>query len=350
MSEYLMSIGFIQSKCDPCLFILYKGKKSVFAGLFVDDMLVAASDKLLMAWISNELRTRWNTVFHTGDEFNYVGLHIVRDRQDRSLRIDMSGNIKKLVENFGADIPISKVPAIQTILVQSGDPLDTAGKTEYMSLVMSILYPARMCHMAVLFPTTILATRMQTPTTDDLAHAKRIIGYLKTQVNGGFTIRGTPESKLKVYVDASHSIHPDGKGHGCMIMCIGNSPVAWRAYKLPHVTLSSTESEISAVSESTTYVYWGGDLFVELRHDAVAPHDVLQDNDSAVTIMEEGGSFKRTKHMLTRLAFIREQVAAGLIRFVPCRTNVHCGDLLTKVHPASRINELLRLLSWDCPT
>jgi hypothetical protein len=347
MADYLTSLGFIQSNCDMCLFVIVNAIETMIVGVYVDDLLVIASNKTKMDWLSSKIRERWNTVYHTGLEFNYVGLHIIRNRSDRSIRVDMSGNISKLIDQFGADVPESKVPAIESIMKQTGDLLDKEGKALFLSLVMSILYPARMCHLAVLFATTVLATRMQAPTKDDMQHALRIIGYLKTQVHGGITIKGTPESKLRFYIDASHSIHQDGKGHGCLIACMDDSPLAWRSYKLPHVCLSSTESEISSVSEGTTYAVWATDLFINVGHTLTEPIDIPQDNTSATLIMEEGGSFKRTKHILTRYAFIKENVDNGIIRFSRCPTAEHRADLLTKVHPAPRLQELLRLVSWS---
>ena len=346
MSSYFLSLGFRQSKSDPCLFIKTEGTNTIFVGVYVDDLLVTASSKDQMAWISGQLRSRWDTVHHTGDEFNYVGLHLVRDRAHRAIRIDMSGNVKKLIAEFGKDVKPCSSPAVEGILEQSGTPLDAAGKTRYMSLVMSVLYPARMVHMALLFPTAILATRMQNPTDHDLAHAYRLIGFLKTQIDGGFIMSGTPNSKIQVYVDASHSIHPDGHGHGCLIICMDGSPIAWRSYKLPHVCLSSTESEISAVSEAVTYIIWVRELFEELGHGMTGPTPIFQDNMSAVTIMEKGGTFKRTKHILTRYMFINEHVRAGVICFLRCPTDVHVADLLTKVQTGVRLSQLLSLLSW----
>jgi hypothetical protein len=45
--------------------------------------------------------------------------------------------------------------------------------------------------------------------------------------------------------------------------------------------------------------------------------------------------------------YINEQYRCNLLRFVRCPTEVHCADLLTKVHSGARVNELLRLLSWS---
>ena len=229
MSSYLRDLGFAQSKCDPCLFFREEEYGAyIIICVYVDDLLAAADRIEDMAWISSDLRKTWETVYHVGDEFNYVGLHIVRDREKRAIRIDMSGNIKKIIQQFGEGVKESKVPSTEAILEQTGTPLDSAQRTQFMSLVMSVLYPARMCHMSALFATTILATRMQNPTDNDMEHARRLIGYLKTQVNGGFVLTGDLDSSMRTFVDASHAIHADGKGHGCMVVCMGNSPIAWR--------------------------------------------------------------------------------------------------------------------------
>ena len=128
MSSYFLSLGFRQSKSDPCLFIKTEGTNTIFVGVYVDDLLVTASSKDQMAWISGQLRSRWDTVHHTGDEFNYVGLHLVRDRAHRAIRIDMSGNVKKLIAEFGKDVKPCSSPAVEGILEQSGTPLDAQAR------------------------------------------------------------------------------------------------------------------------------------------------------------------------------------------------------------------------------
>jgi hypothetical protein len=48
----------------------------------------------------------------------------------------------------------------------------------------------------------------------------------------------------------------DGKGQGTIIITLGGRVIGFRTFKLKHVTLSSTESEISATSEGVTYALW----------------------------------------------------------------------------------------------
>ena len=136
--------------------------------MYVDDLLVTASNKELMAWISDQLRTRWETVYHTGNEFNYVGVHL--------LSIEISGNVKKLIEEFGKDVHPSSIPATAAVLEQARVPLAAAVKTRLMSLVCLFCislawFTWRCCSHA--------ATRI--PKVDDRAHAYHLIGFLKTQ-------------------------------------------------------------------------------------------------------------------------------------------------------------------------
>jgi hypothetical protein len=319
----------------------------IYIGIYVDDLMVLASNTTSMVWISSRLQKRWETTHHVGDDLNYVGLHIVRDRRNRSIHVDMSGNIKKVIEQFGTDIKECQTPAVDSILVQSGPTLPEKERSVYLSLVMSVLYPARLCHIAILFPTVILATRLTNATQSDLDAAYRIVGYLKTQVNSGFTIKGTPDSViLRLYVDASHGLHPDGRGHACIVVYLGDSAIAWRCYKLLHVCISSTESEISAVSEAITLVIWIRALLAFLGFEQRDPTPVGQDNMSAVTIMENGPQFKRGKHMVVRYQFLLESMQEGIISFFRCPTDSHVADIGTKVHSSSKLVHLLSLLNW----
>jgi hypothetical protein len=322
----------------------------IYIAIYVDDLLIVATTREGMTWISSQLRKRWETTHHVGNDLNYVGLHIVRDRAKREIRVDMSGNILKIIEQFGAGVKECNAPAVPALLQQSGPPLSVSDKGTYMSLVMSVLYPARLCHLAILFPTVILATRLVNPTASDLTHAYRIVGYLKTQIYHCFIIRGPAGlAVLKLYVDAAHGLHHDAKGHGCIIAFLGDSALAWRSFKLGHVCLSSTESEISACSDAVTYVIWMRELLTELGHSQLGPTPIGQDNMSAVIIMENGGQFKRTKHMHVRFHLLLENVRNRVISFFRCPTDQHVADIGTKVHPAPKLLSLLSLLPWGAP-
>eukprot|EP01038_Epipyxis_sp_PR26KG_P009735 gene9735-13101_t len=52
--------------------------------------------------------------------------------------------------------------------------------------------------------------------------AIRIVDYLRGNPHAGITIKN-PDMKLRIFADASHAIHKDGKGHGGIILTLGSS-------------------------------------------------------------------------------------------------------------------------------
>ena len=81
-----------------------------------------------------------------------------------------------------------------------------------------------------------------------------------------------------------------------------------RSVKQKMQTLSSTESELLALQEASTYVVWMRYLMQELGYPITGPTVVTQDNQSATTIAEQGGNFQRTKHIVGRFNYLAERI------------------------------------------
>jgi hypothetical protein len=58
-----------------------------------------------------------------------------------------------------------------------------------------------------------------------------------------------------------------------------------------------------------------------------------------------GGSFNRSKHMITKYAFVKQHVDLGHIELVHCRTQVMAADMLTKPLNGSDLKKLSELVS-----
>jgi hypothetical protein len=184
---------------------------------------------------------------------------------------------------------------------------------------------------------------MATPTTDDLAHAYRIVAYLSTQRNTTLNLFCSPGPlQLCVYVDASHGIHSDGKGHYCVIATLGGAPIATKSAKLEFVTTSSTESELTAISNCITLILWLRRLLSQLGHTQTGPTVIYHDNMSALSILTTGhANWKRTKHIFLRFAFITDNLENGNIRFCHCPTTQMWADIGTKIHTAAGLRSSL---------
>ena len=208
--------------------------------------------------------------------------------------------------------------------------LSDTDKELFVSIVMSLLYVARFTRPDILFSVTVLTQKNIDPYSEDLTAAYRVLRYLHSTSNHGLVF-DCSDIILLSYADASHAFHADGKGHGGTLLTLGSAPIYSRSWKLKHQTTSSTDSEISAMSELVSVVIWTRALLDELGFPQLLPTPAFQDNTSAITMNEAGGgSFKRSKHLIVRNAFITEFITDKTIKLVYLKTADMIPDIFTK--------------------
>jgi len=83
------------------------------------------------------------------------------------------------------------------------------------------------------------------------------------------------------------------------------------------VAKSSIESELEAVEEFVPCVLWIT-LMQDLNLNVGKPVHIMQDNLSAIRIINNGGCFSRSKQMVARHGFIKQHVELKDITFKHC--------------------------------
>ena len=197
-----------------------------------------------------------------------------------------------------------------------------------MSIVMSIMYLARFTRADLIFTVGMLSTHCSNPTYSHFKQACKLLHYIATNDDIVIVFKSGAIVPI-IYADASHAIHNDGKGHGCVLMKIGSGLVYSRSFKLKLITLSSTESEWVVLCEATVLAEWIKSMLltfnVELR-----PINVRQDNTSAIWLAEHGASFARTKHLLVKKNKAKEGILNGIITISYTPTECMIADMGTK--------------------
>jgi hypothetical protein len=209
---------------------------------------------------------------------------------------------------------------------------------------MALMYLARFTRPDILFAVVFLATRCETPTTNDMTQAINIVKYLSTTGNCSFTYKGT-DLHLQFFIDASHGIHRDGRGHSAIAATLGSSPILTRSVKQKLVALHSTDAEIYAVVEGLTYVIWIRVLLSELQFEFDGPTPIYQDNQSAMLIYQGGGNFKRSKHLLVKRNFIKDLLDRKIVEFRYLASAEIPTDPLSKPVPGNQIKRMLDYFS-----
>ena len=108
------------------------------------------------------------------------------------------------------------------------------------------------------------------------------------------------------------------------------------------ISKSSTESEIFALSDMLSDALWVQSLLKELVPNYNQPIRVYQNNKACITILtNEIGSYRKCKHYMIKLAWVKQWIAKGIITLHYCETSRMQADLLTKVINGSQFYELL---------
>lgn len=343
--EKLKLAGYQRLRSDPCVFISDKansaGKRS-YVAVHVDDMLHAGADERAVRDFETAMKEFCELSSQKDGHISYLGLNIQHDRKNKMITVDQSGYAKALIEKSGLPPSVRKPPSTPSnadLVCEDTDPqpLTRQEHKDYRSLVMAIMFLARMTRPDLLFTTTVLATHCNNPTVKNMQEVYRILRYIQGTAHYGLTFRGETAHRLQpiIYADSSHGLHPNGHGHGGILIRLGEmAPILSRSFKLTMVTRSSAESELIALDEASTYAVWLRLILHELKvygHRAPPSVIIYQDNQSTIKMStQETYNFKRSKHLLVRENYVRERIMTGdiEIRYMPTRDML--ADILTK--------------------
>jgi hypothetical protein len=328
----MKSLGFKSVRGDACVWMRGKGDMKIYVCAHVDDLLIAGKPDAIRQ-LRNDIDTKYTMVWTAGKQHSYIGLDItITDthkilvsqkgyREDILKRFELYINKKQpklnapcnstifLANNPNEDVSRDEAKRIE---YEEGTPMlsDDARRSLYVSAVMSLMYLARYTRVDILFATTVHATRCANPTHYDWMRVVRTLRYLRN--SGDYCIELKPGKSIvpEIYADASHLSHHDAKGHGCMIVTLGNGGYIFaRSSKLKLTTASATESEHYSLCEAAMYNIWLRDMLRSLRVKLDQPTIIHQDNNAAITMIDSNSvDFWRNKHWLVRRNYIREEV------------------------------------------
>ena len=343
LDSKLKEIGFEPTKADPCLYTLKTEDGLSLLSTHVDDMLVTAPNTETRNWIEEQLERHFKLV-KQHDNVSYLGMSIKRS-EDGGITVDQSGYVQKILEQYLPNklrkAPTS--PATSSLLEEA--ECEECDKKYYLSLLMSLMFLARFTRPDILMPVTYLATKCSNPNKKDLTQLNRVLHYLQGCPKKSVNFSPVKIKEVKIFADASHGIHSDGKGHGGIMVTLGSGPIISRSYKLKLTTRSSSESELVVLEEASTYAIWMRCLLDELGHPAGGkPATIYQDNKSTIIMAFKGGSFKRNKHMIIRDSYINERITEGDVKLQYLPSIVMPADILTKPTPPPVLNKLLKLI------
>jgi hypothetical protein len=334
LTKSLKSIGYTQLAQDSCLYVKKQNGHFSIISVHVDDILQVTTNKYLYEELRDQLTTIYGAVTAHPEATTYLGMCLLRSKDRKYLRISQEGLVLKALAMFPPpnESTHCNSPARDTLCV---DPLQEKTKYKsvdrktYLGIVMTLMYIARLTRPDILLPVTYLASRSHMATEFEMNHVHRILHYLSKTKHVGITLHCTSLS-INISCDASFALHSDGKGHTGYILSLGESYLYARSGKQKFTATSSTEAEIIAAVDACKMAIWQREIIREMDIVELTPINLLQDNKSSLIMVSDPSTFKRSKHMMTKISYLRDLKMMGIITAEHQPTEEMVSDLLTK--------------------
>jgi hypothetical protein len=353
LQGFLKKQGYVQQPNDECLFIKKVGEHFSIISTHVDDILQVASTNALVEELHKALLKEYEAITFSPNADAYIGMSIDRSADKRHITLTQKGLIEKILKKYMPDDQrVSKDPNSDTLFESNASAKDHSNpvdKKDFLGLVMSLMYLARLTRPDILLPVVYLATRSHCCTQSDMSEARKVCRYLRGTKDRGIHINCT-SMQLHCLCDASHQVHMDGKGHTGFIIAMGEyfSYLHSRSAKQKLTALSSTDAEILAMVECIKMALWIRNILKDLHITPLRRIVVYQDNKSAIIMVDEDSKNKRSKHILTKITYARELKKLDVIRMQYLSTKRMVADMLTKpLHGEAFIEHRAALMGDD---
>ncbi|KAK1406226.1 hypothetical protein QVD17_41515 [Tagetes erecta] len=342
----LLNFGFSKSKCDHSLFVKHDGSVTVIALVYVDDIILTGNsvDEI------NKVKELMNSNFLIKDLGllkYFLGIEVVRT--DSGLCLSQRKYCMELITEFGlsgckpARTPIDQHFAV-TNFCKTNETL-VEDNSVYQQLLGKLIYLSH-TRPDISYSVQYLSQFMHQPTNAHMQLALRVLRYLKGFPGKGIIFTKGTSFNLTAYADSDW-----GK---CLVtrrsvtgFCIllGNCLVSWKSKKQQTVSRSSAEAEYRAMCSATCELIWLKNILGELGIRVSLPVNVFCDNNAAISIAANPVFHDRTKHFDIDLFFLREKVAAGVIKTISIQSINQLADIFTKGLMINQHNVMLPKLN-----
>ena len=322
--------GFEACEADECLFKRRTPDGNIcFILVYVDDLLVAAQT-VATAEAGQAVVTKAFKSKTMGEPAYFLGLHIERDTNGRTLRLHQRQYVSSLLTRFGLEEanPVLLPMGAGVHLSKGGMPLDADTNKLYQELVGCLLYLSTSTRPDIAFAVGLLTRFVAAPTEEHLAAGKAVLRYLKGTATLGLCYAG--DGGLSGFCDADFAADRDTRrSTSAVVFLYGGSAVCWSSKLQPSVAASTTEAEYIAAAVAAKEGMWLRRLraFVTEETGSVT---LLCDSQSALALMHNPVTSARTKHMDVCHHLVRERVADGTLEVRYVRTGEQTADILTK--------------------
>lgn len=170
--------------------------------------------------------------------------------------------------------------------------------------------------------------------------------YLKSTIDFKLTLSpSSDDHQVQLFTDATWANDLDTRTSQSGIIAFWkNCPISWTSNKQRNITLSSTESELNALSDGIQENLWLTHLISELWNVKLLPSLFHINNKGLLEKIQHFGSNSKTKHIDIKIKYIQKLFKENEIKINLIPSANMTADALTK----AANSQLLHCLISQC--
>ena len=349
----LTAMGFTLNPYDPCVANKMVNGNQLTVSWHVDDLTISCVDEAPIHYVIQQLKNIYgqNLKESIGLVHDYLGMRFDYSTPGQ-VEISMDKYIANIIDTFPEPITgVSATPATDKLfLVRDDDrPLPEEQAIMFHHVTAQLLFASTRVRRDIQTTVAFLTTRVKQPSEDDWGKLKRVLKYLNGTRHLHLTLTVDSLSSITWYVDGSHQIHDDCRGHTGALMTFGRGAVASSSRKQKINTRSSTETELVAVDDKIGDILWMR-YFLESQGYTIDENIIYQDNMSTLSLEKNGriSGSGRTKHIKAKYYLVKDKYNTNEIDLKYCPTESMWADVLTKPLQGQKFREMRSFL-MNCP-
>ena len=393
LAKFLLELGFVRSKTEPCLFTLicteFKGKRiaDIASDLddkwngvgyittltYVDDEPAAANTVVLLDWLGESLEHRFRKVTCTSFRW-FIGFRIIVESGRVSM--DQEQYAELLISKFEKyfEHPMFKgyfyttngrkrrfsTPAepgqvlSKSMCPQTEAEQEAIGFFPYPSLVGGLLWLANGTRIDILTATSGCAKFMSNFGAPHAIAALQVIAYLTNDKGRKWIARkaAKPQDNLRLYFDAdsSYADCPDtGRSRWGVTGSINDTYIDAGSGMFPNVRPSTFAAETGALAKATLRVLTARRYMADFGFPQQGPVPIGEDNNAALLFSKSPVATRTSRHIHVDHHVTREnQQEFKTIEVYRVPSSEMTADMLSKNLPPHLLQKHSSKLMGEC--
>lgn len=312
--------------------------------IYVDDLLLMYHSRYKERFL--ELQDRLLALYEfrvMGDASHFIGIRILRNREDRKLWLIQDSYIDKISEKFSiktVKVPKTPLPIGVDWSVWSGNATPNE-VSAYQQRVGSIGFASFATRPDLSKAVSDLSGVLHNPSPEQSKAVEHCLQYLVGTKHLALQYDGSTLEQ-RIFGAFSDSAFADDasnrySSHGFCFSLYGG-PIHWKATKGKTVTTSSTEAELLAITfTAKEFIRWVR-FFSHLNFNLQEKPTICCDNTQTIRILTKEAPKLDTalKHVDIHQNWLRQEVQLGHIQVEYISTDKMVADGFTKILPASK--------------